>query len=82
MLDAKDFAESLRIIHKSEGGHVHNSDPVRGFLWWGIKFIAWVSLALLVGAVTIVAMFYPPVFIVVILIVFIMSHFMWMGKKN
>ena len=82
-----DFYSALRAMSQAEVGR---GDPVRTFLWWIVKTIAWLVLWFVVTGITIVSCIgayagssgLAALFGIVIAIVFVLSHFMWMGKPG
>lgn len=65
-------------------------DPVRSFLWWIVKTIAWLALWVVITGLTLVSCIgawagspkLASLFGIVIAIVFVLSHFLWMGKPR
>lgn len=88
-LDVKDsnLFNNLREIHYTE---TRTFDPVRSFVWWLIKTAAWIGLGLLIAGITLVSCFGAlsgeprlfSLFGIVVIILFVLSHFMWMGKSK
>ena len=82
------FLDNMRTLHRSEIGG--GGDPIRRFLWWLIKTLMWAAGALVIAGLTIISIIgayahnakMASMFGVVILIIFVMSHFVWMGKKD
>lgn len=85
-MNDSDFYNQLRNMQRNESGR----DPVRGCLWWMIKTAAWLVLWFVVSSLTVVSCVgaymgsnkLASLFGIVIAIMFVLSHFLWMGLKN
>jgi len=85
---ANDFYDVLRDMYRAEGGG-RSRDPARSFLWWVVKTILFLALGVVVGGLTIVSCVgayagipsLTSLFGIVVLILFVVSPFMWQGKR-
>jgi len=80
------FFAALAAMQQAES----RRDPVRSFLWWIVKTIAWLVLWVVVTGLTVVSCIgawagstkVASLFGIVIIIMFVLSHFIWMGKPG